>query len=183
MIILHTANHPLPDLDILNRASLHCDGYSLTTSSKVVRSEIADLPVNLSSELEMKNFILTYRSATHGSKSPTNVSPYTDLKMPGYYFFHAGTLGYMFHSKCKTDSEQFYKEVFLPELESKFDSRLFTLVGHTHGMRAASSRFLLWSFKGPSLIYGVWYLLDGCYYSSPVTNAVPIGTLDRWTLI
>ena len=105
--------------------------------------------------------IIHFRLATHGSVSRANCHPFFD-KESGLWFAHNGVLPIESHDDM-TDSEIFFRELFLPKLEILgWDCRkLWDYVERGRG----SSRFVFMRGTEAKLM-GMWHCIDGVYYSN-----------------
>lgn len=107
--------------------------------------------------------IIHFRLATHGSVCLENCHPFYD-EAHDIWFAHNGVLDIESHDNM-TDSEIFFRERFIPELEYREnDYDDVNLWRYTELYRGAS-RFIFMRGKEVKLL-GKWQEIDGIYYSN-----------------
>ncbi len=164
VIIYKPENQPLPDIETL-AACYHRNrhGMGFCTSSGTIRHTMSFS--RFCSELgkvdESEAAILHFRLATHGSIGVKNCHPFHD-KAHSLFFAHNGVLP-IEATNDRTDSETFFKDLFLPMLDRcGWDSKiLWDWVNVERG----ASRFIF--MRGNEVkTLGYWLGLNGCFYSN-----------------
>ncbi len=154
----------MPSIHILEQMFLHNhDGIGFCTSSGQSWHGMSfyKFLAELGKTDDKDEIIIHMRWATHGSVSAKNCHPFYDEKHD-IWFAHNGVLPIR-STHDRTDSEIFFREHFLPMLESHpYNSRvLWDWVNVERGM----SRFIF-MHKGKVKRLGAWYPFAGCYFSN-----------------
>lgn len=181
MIFFKPKDKPFPEYSVFNHILMsNPHGTGVLCNGEVKKWDRECFPDDFIHYSSADAVMLHSRIATRGSIRLKNIHPFSDERLPGYWFAHNGTTAYH-PDDDMTDSEFFYKTVLVPFilLSGKGPAGL---IGKYNGMRTAGSRFILWSGKNEDTpyFYGEWYIRKGVYYSHYISGGKPVGVLDRW---
>lgn len=155
---------PITILKTIHRANPHGIGFVDADGNSLKTLDLSCFLQAVKQRHTDAACIIHFRLATHGSISEKNCHPFHDTATD-IWFAHNGVLPIVSKNDM-TDSEIFFREVFIPILNEVYDGDidapgLWQFVDRRRG----SSRFIF--MHGDDIrMFGQWYERQGVFYSN-----------------